>query len=139
MTFALGDVVSIYAPAVGYTKYHLCLGYNDTGICCFLYLNSWSGYQADLSFDCARFPMIDPSTTGKTIVSLSLIVRYTARQLELYKAKKLGEIDKTVAAEIHTFSKTVKALSRPDKAFVNERLKKASEDMAAPAKAAPVK
>jgi hypothetical protein len=119
MTFAPGDIVQMYAPTVGYPKYHLCLGKNDAGTCCFVFLNSEDrGYAADIAFDCARFPMIPKSATNRSVVSISVIIPINDHQLTLYKAKKLGELPKDVAAEVRTFASTVKALSRPDKAFL---------------------
>jgi hypothetical protein len=123
MTFSCGDIVEIFAPSVGYKKYHLCLGPNEAGILCFIFLNSEGGYESNISFECSRFPMISPSTTGTTVASLSLIIRYNDKQLKLYNAKKLGDIPIDVAREISKFSETVKTLTRPEKVFVTASLK----------------
>jgi hypothetical protein len=123
MNFDLGDIVEIFAPSVGYKKYHLCLGRNEAEAPCFIFLNSEGGYKSNIEFDCKRFPMIEPSDTGKTVASLSFIIRYNEKQLQLYKANKLGVIIKDVAKEIYEFSKTIKTLTKPEKAFMIERLK----------------
>lgn len=122
MTFALGDILHIDAPIVEHKKYHICLGDNEHCVTLCLFLNSEGGYEGNLVLDGARFPMLPESKTGKSVVSLSMIPRYTARQLELYKARKLGEIAKDVAAEIAAFCASAKTLTRAEKAFVIERL-----------------
>jgi hypothetical protein len=123
MNFVAGDIVEIFAPTVGYKKYHLCLGQNEAGVLCFIFLNSKGGYESNISFDCRRFPMIKVSDTGTTVASLSLVIMYNEKQLQLYKARKLGEISKDVAIEINDFAASVKTLTKPQKSFVCGRLK----------------
>jgi chromosome segregation and condensation protein ScpB len=67
--------------------------------------------------------MIKSSKTGKTVASLSSIIRYNQKQLQLYNANKLGEVANDVATEIYNFASTVKTLTKPEKAFVVGRLK----------------
>lgn len=123
MNCELGDIVEVFAHSVGYKKYHLCLGRNEAETSCFIFLNSEGGYESNIVFDCSRFKMIKPSDTGKTVASLSFIVRYNEKQLQLYKANTIGKIVNDVAKEIYEFSKTIKTLTKPEKAFMIDRLK----------------
>jgi hypothetical protein len=47
-----------------------------------------------MHFDCNDFPMIKPSETGKTVASLSLIIRVNEKQLHLHNAEKLSVVEK---------------------------------------------
>jgi len=122
MSFAPGDIVSALASVTGYRKYFLSLGVNDAGVDCLLYLNSEGGFDGNLEFDCGRFPMIPPSDTGRTVLSLTGLARLNERQAKLFKAERLGEIDADLAREMLNHATTVKTLSRAEKAFVLERL-----------------
>lgn len=122
MTFAVGDILHIDAPIVDHKKYHICLGANEYVVTLCLFLNSDDGFEANVVFDCARFPMLPPSKTGLSVVSLSMLPRYNEKQLDLYKATKLGDLPKDVASEIAAACATIKTLSRVEKNFVIERL-----------------
>ncbi|UTP39806.1 hypothetical protein M9M90_01125 [Phenylobacterium sp. LH3H17] len=118
MAFVPGDIISLDSPVAGHKKYHVCLGDNAHGVLVCLYLNSAGGYLDNQPFDCLRFPMIPPSASGLTVVAYSMLPRYAHRQLTIFKAQKLGEIAKDVAAEMAAFVPGVKSLPKPDKAFV---------------------
>jgi hypothetical protein len=76
MNFALGDIVEIYFPSVGYKKYQLVLGPNDAGGRTLYFLTLREDLNQILNLICQRFPMIKSSPTGKTVASLPLIIRY---------------------------------------------------------------
>lgn len=116
--FAVGDILLIDAPIVAHKKYHLCLGTNGGLATLCLYLNSENKFEANIEFEGARFPMIPVSKTGLTVVSLTALPRYTDKQLALFKAKKVGELGKDVAAEIAAHCAKVKTLTRDEKTFV---------------------
>jgi hypothetical protein len=117
--FAVGDIVRIYAPQVGYYKYHLCIVAGDSSVASrFLYLNSDPTFAGTYVVDCSRVPCLPSSTTGKTAFSFAAIPRYSDKQLGLYQAQKMGELDKTLAAELHVFAANVKTLNAADRAVV---------------------
>ena len=117
--FAVGDIVRILAPQVGYYKYHLCIATGSSSVASqFLFLNSDPTFAGTYVVDCSRVPCLPVSQTGKTAFSFSAIPRYSDKQLGLFKAQKLGELDKTLATELHTFATTVKTLNTADRAVV---------------------
>jgi len=122
MTFALGDILHIDAPIVDHKKYHICLGDNEHRVLLCLFINSDGRFAGTVTFDDTRFPMLPRSKTGQSAVSLSLLPRYNAKQLVLFKARKLGVLPKDVATEIAVACSTVKTLTREEKRFVIDRL-----------------
>jgi hypothetical protein len=117
--FAVGDIVRIFAPQAGHNKYQLCIFTGDDTIAFrFLYLNSNPTFIGTYVVDCDRVPCIPKSATGKTAFSFALLPRYSAKQLSLYQAVKIGELDRTLAAELHTFATTVKTINSADRSVV---------------------
>ncbi|WP_419900252.1 hypothetical protein [Roseomonas sp. USHLN139] len=117
--FDLGDIVRIFAPTAGYKKYHLCIKIaDDAGVARFMYLNSDPNFGDTLALPCGRVPCLPVSETGFTAFSFSMLPGYSQRQLELYKAEKLGEVALDVAQELRTFANGVEALSRAEKRMV---------------------
>lgn len=117
MTFSVGDILHINSPIAGKKKYHICLGQNEFVITLCLFLNSKHGYQSDIVFDCSLFPMIPASSTGLSVVSLSMMPRYSEAQLNLYQAERIGVIREDVAGEILVACKASSALTKLEKAF----------------------
>lgn len=122
MSFDLGDILLIDAPIADHKKYHICLGQNEFIVTICLFLNSDNKFEGCITFNNEAFLMIPPSKTGKSVVSLALLPRYTEKQLAAYKAVKVGELSKDIAGEIALACATIKTLSRVDKAFVVDRL-----------------
>ncbi len=116
--FAVGDILHIDAPLVEHRKYHICLGQNEHGVTICVFLNSDDRYDDCVSFDTTRFPMLPASKTGRTAVSLSLQPRYTEHQLRLFRARKIGELAKDVAAELLGAAACAKSMTRPEKAHL---------------------
>src|SRR5689334_22931410 len=117
--FAIGDIVEIFSPMSGYKKYHLCIADGSDGSAAqFLFLNSDPRFAGTYVVDCARVPCLPPSQSGKTAFSFNIVPRYSARQLALYKAKKLGVLDKRLAAELLQFAQGASGLNRAEKAVV---------------------
>ena len=111
--------MQIFSPLARYKKYHLCITLDcSSGANRFLFLNSDDAYADTYSVSCDRVPCIPASDTGVTAFSFSMIPRYSDAQLSLYQAKKLGEIEKDVAAELLKFVHTVKSLAKKDKELV---------------------
>jgi len=121
--FEVGDIVRIYAPMAGHTKYHLCISVGSNGgTSQFLFLNSNPEYESSFPVPCARVPCIQPSDTGVTVFSFSILPRYTYDQLRFYNAAKLGRLTKELAIELLEFAATVQTFTRPEKKMVLDAL-----------------
>lgn len=117
--FAVGDIVQIFAPQAGKDKYHLCIRAGDSQAADrFIYLNSDPTFDQTFVVDCVRVPCLPVSKTGKTAFSFALLPQYNTHQLELYKAKKLGELDPVLASELHVFAGKVTTLTAADRKVV---------------------
>jgi len=97
-------------------------GARDGAAIQFLFLNSNPDHLGNYVVPCERVPCLEPSKTGKTAFSFTTIPRYTHAQMNLYKARKLGELDSQLAAELLAFAKTARTLPRKDLRFVVEAL-----------------
>ncbi|MCK4946623.1 MAG: hypothetical protein KAS59_10230 [Alphaproteobacteria bacterium] len=125
MLFDIGDILYFYSPHAGYPKYHLCvLKIINDDAAKFLYLNSNNGFAADFIVSDTEIPCLPPSKTGKSIISCSQLILANKRQLKLYKVKKIGRLDKKIAARLLKFVKTTDALSNTDKKIVTNALSK---------------
>ena len=125
MIFDVGDILHFYSSQAGHPKYHLCvLKIINGNAAVFLYLNSNEGFAADFIVSDTEIPCLPPSKTGKSIISCSQLVRANERQLKLYKAKKIGRLDKKIAMNLLKFVKTIDALSKFDKKIVTNALSK---------------
>jgi hypothetical protein len=117
--FAIGDIVQIFAPQAGHNKFHLCILVGVDGSASqFVYLNSNPTFDQTCVVDCKRIPCLPASATGKIAFSFAILPRYNDRQLRLYKAKKVGELDQKLATELHEFVRTVTTLNSTDRQIV---------------------
>lgn len=122
--FAIGDIVSIYAPVAGHDKYHLCINVGQGGAATkFLFLNSDPTYDGCHAINCTRIPCLPPSKTGVTVFSFTMVPRYSEAQLLLYKAKKLGVLSPDVAAELLPVAECARGLNRNERELVVAALK----------------
>lgn len=121
--FEVGDVVRFHSQIAGKEKFHICLGRtaNET-IFAFLFLNSKYGYEGDCVLEDGQVPGLPRSTTGQSVVSFSLLVRMREDRLQKFGAAKTGKIDAHLAGELAAFCKTVRSLTREDKAFATAAL-----------------
>ena len=126
MVFAVGDIVHADSALADHPKYHICvLECGDDGsAACFLFLNSETGWRGDCVLNCAEIPCIPASRTGLSVVSFSQIVRMNARQLQLFRAKKIGRLDPKVARKLEAFAKTVPTLTKQERKIILEALSK---------------
>lgn len=125
--FAVGDIIQIFSPIAGYNKYHLCISVGTDGAASkFLFLNSDPSFQGTYAIKCDKVPCIPASDTGFTAFSFNLLVRYNNHQLGIFKAQKLGELDKGLAADLLAFvldKNNPMALTRPERDIVAAALK----------------
>src|ERR1700733_11521702 len=117
--FAIGDVVSIYAPQAGHKKYHICVYVGNTDSAYrFLYLNSDPTFADTYCVECNRVPRLPPSDTVKTVFTFAIVPRYTEKQLAIFRAEKLGELDSRLAAQVHDFASKVRTMAPKEREFV---------------------
>lgn len=116
---AIGDILRIYVPSIGKKKYHLCVCVGaGTAAHRFLFLNSEEYFDGTYVVDCARVPCLPPSDTGKTVVSLNDIPRYSDRQLNAFQAHKMGDLAADVAAELIPFVRESPVLNKADRDMI---------------------
>lgn len=114
--FQVGDIAMIYSPLAGKKKYHLCVCCaNEHGVERFLFINSGAGYQADFVLNDADIGCLPESPTGKSVISCSMVVRFTQEQLKSYGAKKLGDLDWAILGALAVFLEQSPALSREER------------------------
>jgi hypothetical protein len=124
--FEPGDVIEMFAPQVGYKKFWLCVcGVNAHGVLRFFYINSGSGYEGDLVYNDHEFPYLPKSPTGQSVISLSYLPVYSEKELKLYRARKLGELDKRIIHELISELPRVRKLTRQERNFAIDGLKRA--------------
>lgn len=120
--FDPGDYVKIFAPSVGYIKYHLCLTAPSAHAAGqFLWLNSDPTFEGTYNVPCSRVPCIPASSTGFTCFSFGMFPRYNATQLSLYQATKIGVIDRALAGDLCEFvqkTENVDGLNQKERALV---------------------
>ena len=120
-----GDIVRIYAPQADRKKYHFCVQIADSEqSALFLFMNSDPNYADCLVVDCSRVPDIDPSQTGSTAISFSMLVRYNQRQLRIYEASVVGQVPSDVLEEMLETAQSVKSLPAKEKSIVLDCLTK---------------
>ncbi len=131
MMFAVGDVVSIFAPTVGYDKYHLCIKIGeDGGAHQFLFMNSEERFDSEYSVNCRRVPCLPPSRTGKTVFSFTMVPKYNDKQLKIYRADKKGSIDSVLAADLLQHVEGVQTLTKSEKRTILVALRFVTENNA---------
>lgn len=124
--FKPGDVVRCYSPTAGKTKFHICLIVSTEGDkFSFLFVNSKTGFKGDCILDDGDIPGLPRSEAGISVVSFSMVPRFTDESLKLFDASKVGAIDARVAGELLGFARETKALADIDKV----RVVKALEDL----------
>jgi hypothetical protein len=55
---------------------------------------------------------------AKQLFTFAILPRYNEKQLRLFKATKLGDLDRVLATELHEFAKMVTTLNEPDRKIV---------------------
>jgi hypothetical protein len=117
--FAPGDIVEFYCSTSGYPKYHVCIVDCDGDTSAkFLFINSDTGFASDLVLKNGDFPCIPPCKSGISVVSCSQLVLKNAKQLVLFKAKKIGELSPAVARKLEAFVPTALALTKAERTLI---------------------
>lgn len=127
--FDPGDIIEMFAPQVGYPKYHLCVcALNQNKVQRFFYINSGSGYEGDFVYQDSDFQCLPPSPTGQSVVSCSYLLIYSEKEMGLYKARKLGTVEPKIVADLVAGLPKVRKLSPPDRALAIQGLQQIKQD-----------
>jgi hypothetical protein len=86
--FQVGDIVGFHSTVAGKHKYHLCV--HDGGR--FLFLNTPKGRAGEWVTDCVNVPGIQPTDSGKSAVSITVLMTLTDAELSSLGAQKLGKM-----------------------------------------------
>ena len=114
--FSVGDIAQVFSPVAGKKKYHLCVCCaNEHGVERFLFINSGDGYEGDIVVDDKAIGCLPESPTGQSVISCSIVVRYTDDQLKKYNAKKLGELRLDILEKVAKTVSATKALSKEER------------------------
>ena len=111
-----GDVVAAFSPTASKRKYHLCVVEGgDVAAAKLLFINSEPKYPSDLILADGDIEGLPPSRTGKTVISFSDIVRFSERQLELFRAERVSVIAEHVIEAVCEHTRGVRTLTRVQK------------------------
>lgn len=114
--FAPGDIVRIFAPIASKHKFHLCvMPAWEEHPNRFLFFNSHGGNESDFPIDRVYADCLPQSATGISVLSCSLVVRYTDAQLSLFQAKELGKISPLVCRSLSDFIRRCQALTNRER------------------------
>lgn len=115
--FDVGDVVHFESPTVGKAKFHLCLGRDEHGgpRFAFLYVNSEGGFKGDCVLEDGDIPGLPASRSQQSVVSFTNITRIGERQLQLFRAVRVGRIEPDVAGVLLSFANETPVLTRQER------------------------
>lgn len=114
--FEPGDVVKFYSEAAGYKKYHLCLSLDA----CYFFMNAPRAktFPGDLIISCDDVPFLPKTESGDSIISCSVLLKFTEGELAAYGAKKVGKVGSDVLMRVLEFVENGTVLSEEDKEIV---------------------
>ena len=123
--FSVGEIVQIFSPIASKKKFHVCVCCaNEHGVERFLFINSGTGYEADVVVDEKQIPCLPESPTGQSVIRCSMIVRYSETQLKKFGARKLGDMDIEVLKLVIDKVRVTRALSKEERSPIVESLEK---------------
>lgn len=122
--FSVGEIVQIFSPIASKKKFHVCVCCaNEHGVERFLFINSGTGYDADVVVDENEIPCLPESPTGQSVISCSMIVQYSESQLKKFGAKKLGDMNIKLIKLTFEKLQVTKSLSKEERTPIVESLK----------------
>ena len=98
--FAIGAILHIDAPIASKKKYNTCFGQNEYTVTLCLFLNSDRNFEGQLEFVNEDFPELPKTGDGLSMVSHSMVPRYTEENLLLFRARKLGMLKPDAAEKL---------------------------------------
>lgn len=119
----MGEIWEFHSAQAGKRKYHICVqSPTDAQAGYFLFINSKTGYDGDLTLVDGEISCLPASPTGQTVVSCSLLVRANHRQLQLFCAEKIGDLSIPVARKLHKFVQTAQTFTKTEQQLVLDAL-----------------
>jgi hypothetical protein len=111
--FAVGDVVAFWSTEAKKRKYHLCISFNGH----YLFINSpkRQPFPGDFVVDCSELPFLTPTPSGKSIISCNLVMHFSAAELKLCDAKRLGAVTPELLGALVNFVMSSPVLSQNEK------------------------
>lgn len=99
--FSVGNVIEFWSIEAGKPKYHLCISLDGH----YLFVNSPKSisYPGDMVVSCAEFPFLNPTPSGRSIISCTLVMKKTDAELRACRAKKRGTVRKELLSELIKF------------------------------------
>ena len=114
--FQPGDIVGFQSAEAKKHKFHLCI--SQTGDFVFLNTPKKKRRPADLYVSCDELPGIEPTETGESIISCSLVMQKTDVQLRSAGAKKKGQCGTATLKKIIAFVENNDVLTDDEKEAV---------------------
>lgn len=108
-----GNVISFWSEEADKHKHHLCVSQDGY----FLFVNSPKDrtYPGDLVLPCADFPFLDPTPSGNSIISCSLLMRRTQADLQRLQARLRGRVAVSVLQKLFDFIEDNPVLSEEER------------------------
>jgi hypothetical protein len=118
--YSPGDVVRFHSYVAGEKKYHLCISLRGH----FLFVNSpkTKTFRGDFVVPCTDIPCLDPTDSGKSIISCSVLVRMSDEELRHVEAKKLGVCAPRILRDLIKFVEQSPVLSPDEKDAIIDEL-----------------
>jgi len=108
-----GNVIRFWSQEADKPKHHLCVSQDGH----FLFVNSPKKrtYPGDLIVPCSDFPFLDPTPSGNSIISCSLVLRRTMADLERLQARLSGAVSAALLQKVFDFIENNPVLSEEER------------------------
>ena len=118
--FKPGDVVQFYSLGAQKQKYHLCLSLRGK----FLYINSPKPrtFRGDFVVSCDEIPCLETTTSGKSVISCSMVLTLSDAELTHHGARKLGSVSRALLIDLIKFVEASPVLSAEDRDAILDEL-----------------
>jgi hypothetical protein len=114
--FSVGDVIELWSIEAGKPKYHLCISLDGH----YLFVNSpkFRTYPGDMVVSCTEFPFLDPTPSGQSIISCTLLMKKTDAELRACRAKKRGAVRKDLLSQLIKFVMNCPVLTQDERDYI---------------------
>lgn len=118
--FGPGDVVAFHSDIANKRKYHLCLSQGGH----FFFINTPKDppYEGDLIVPCTEISCLNPTESGNSAISCSMVVVQTNAELRANGADKLGTVSNATLKKVLAFVETNDALTDEERDLVLDGL-----------------
>jgi len=116
--FGVGDVIAFESVEAGKRKFHLCISFDGH----YLFINSPKPrvYPGDFIVDCKELPFLTPTSSGKSVISCSLVMKKSEAELTQSRAKKLGSVSHNLLSDLIKFVQASPLLTEDEKDAIIE-------------------